>query len=78
MIYTKIAMCIIGMSLYFNAGKMEARSGATDHSVLWAALSLLTSIFALWAGGGWVLWLIAQIGLLIGIALVRVALDKDR
>ena len=78
MIYTKIAMCIIGMSLYFSAGKMEARSGAADHSVLWASLSLLTSILALWAGAGWVLWLIAQIGLLIGIALVRVALDRDR
>jgi len=78
MIYTKIAMCIIGMTLYFNAGKIEARSGATDHSVLWASLSLLTSILALWAGAGWVFWLIAQIGLLIGIALVRVALDKDK
>ena len=78
MIYTKIAMCIIGMSFYFNAGKMDARSGAADHSILWASLSLLTSILALWAGAGWLLWLIAQIGLLIGIALVRVALDKDR
>lgn len=78
MIYTKIAMCIIGMSLYFNAGKIEARSGAKDHSMLWASLSLLTSILALWAGAGWVLWLIAQIGLLIGIALVRVVLDNDR
>jgi hypothetical protein len=78
MIYTKIAMCIIGMSFYFNAGKMDARSGAADHSILWASLSLLTSILALWAGAGWLLWLIAQVGLLIGIALVRVALDKDR
>jgi hypothetical protein len=77
MIYTKIAMCIIGMSFYFNAGKMDARSGAADHSILWASLSLLTTILALWAGAGWLLWLIAQIGLLIGIALVRVALDKD-
>jgi len=78
MIYTKIAMCIIGMSFYFNAGKMDARSGAADHSILWASLSLLTSILALWAGAGWLLWLIAQIGLLIGIALVRVALDRQR
>jgi hypothetical protein len=78
MIYTKIAMCIVGMSLYFNAGKIEARSGAADHSVLWASLSLLTSIFALWAGAGWVLWLIAQIGLLLGITLVRVLLDRDK
>ncbi len=76
MFYTKIAMCIIGMSLFFNAGKIEARGGAADHSVLWAALSLLTTILALWAGAGWLLWLLAQIALLIGIALVRVALDK--
>jgi hypothetical protein len=77
MIYTKIAMCIIGMSFYFNAGKMDARSGAADHSILWASLSLLTSILALWAGAGWLFWLIAQIGLLLSIAFVRVALDKN-
>lgn len=74
--YTKIAMCIIGMSLFFNAGKIEARGGAADHSVLWAALSLLTSIIALWAGAGWITWLISQFGLLIGIAAVRVILEK--
>lgn len=78
MFYTKVAMCIIGMSLFFNAGKIEARSGAADHSVLWASLSLLTTILALWAGAGWLLWLLAQIGLLIGIALVRVLLDKGK
>jgi hypothetical protein len=75
MIYTKVAMCIIGMSLYFNAGKIEARGGAADHSVLWASLSLLTTILALWAGAGWLFWLLAQVGLLLGIALVRVVLD---
>ncbi len=69
-------MCIIGMSFYFNVGKMEARTGATDHSILWASLSLLTSVLALSAGAGWVFWLIAQILLLLGIALVRVILDK--
>ncbi len=73
--YTKIAMCIIGMSLFFNAGKIEARGGAADHSVLWAALSLLTSILALWAGAGWILWLISQFSLLIGIAIARVLMD---
>lgn len=75
--YAQIAMCIVGMSFYFNAGKMEARNGAADHSVLWASLSLLVSVLALSAGAGWMLWLVAQIGLLIGIALLRVALDKD-
>ncbi|WP_395769128.1 hypothetical protein [Arenimonas sp.] len=76
MFYTKIALCIIGMSLFFNAGKIEARGGAADHSVLWAALSLLTSLLAFWAGAGWFFWLIAQIGLLIGIAGARVLLDR--
>jgi len=75
--YTQIAMCIIGMSLYFNAGKLEARSGAADHSVLWAALSLVTTLLALWAGAGWLLWAFAQAGLFVGIAIVRVAFDGD-
>ena len=73
--YTAIAMCIIGMSLYFNAGKLEARGGGADHSILWASLSLLTSLLALWAGAGWILWALSQAALLLGITLVRVALD---
>lgn len=76
MIYTKIALCIIGMSLFFNAEKIEASGGAADHAVLWAAMSLLTSVLAFWAGAGWILWLIAQIGLLIGIAGARVLMDR--
>jgi len=78
MIYTKITMCNVCMSFYYNAGKMEARGGAADHAILWASLSLLTSLLAIGAGAGWVFWLIAQLGLLIGIAIVRVLLDKDR
>lgn len=73
--YSAIAMCIIGMSLYFNAGKLEARGGAADHSILWASLSLLTTLLALWAGAGWILWALSQAALLLGITLVRVALD---
>ena len=74
-VYTQIAMCIIGMSLYFNAGKIEARGGASDHSILWSALSLVTSLIALWAGAGWLFWGLCQVGLLVGITLARVALD---
>ena len=70
-------MCIIGMSFYYNAGKIEARTGAADHSILWASLSLLTSVLALSAGAGWLFWLLAQLALLAGIAIARVALDKD-
>ena len=74
--YTQIALCIIGMSLYFNAAKIEARGGAPDRSILWASLSLVVSLIVLWAGAGWILWALAQVALLIGIALVRVALDS--
>ncbi len=76
--YAEIAMCIIGMSLYFNAGKLEARGGGADHSFLWATLSLLTSLAALWAGAGWILWALAQTGLFIAIAVVRVVMDGKR
>ncbi len=71
--YAEIGMCVIGMSLGFNAGKLEARGGAADHSVLLASLSLLTSLGAFWAGAGWVRWMLAQAGLLIVITLLRVA-----
>ena len=74
-VYTQVAMCIVGMSLYFNAGRIEARAGAPDNSIPWAALSLVVSLVALWAGAGWVLWALAQAGLLLGITLVRVAID---
>jgi hypothetical protein len=77
MFYFKVALCIVGMSLYFNAGKIDAQNGEADHSILWASLSLLVSTLAFWAGAGWLLWLLAQIGLFIGIALVRVVLDKN-
>ncbi len=35
MAYTQIALCIVGMSLYFNAGKLEATGSGKDHSILW-------------------------------------------
>jgi hypothetical protein len=74
-IYAQIAMCIVGMSLYFNAGKIEARSGKPDNSVLWASLSLVTSLAAFWLGAGWLLWGLSQLLLLVAITLGRVALD---
>ena len=74
-IYTQVALCIVGMSLYFNAGKIEARNGARDHAVLWAALSLVVSLVVFWTGAGWIVWVLAQVALLAGITLVRVALD---
>ncbi len=73
--YLEIALCIVGIALFANAGKLEAQGGAADHSVLWGALSLLVSVVVFALGGRWVAWLIAQIVLFVGIAIVRVVLD---
>lgn len=76
--YTEIGLCIVGMALFFNAGRMEAAAGAADHSILWGALSLLVSIAAFGLGGGWIAWLVAQLVLFFGIAVVRAALEGQR
>lgn len=77
--YTLVALCIVGMSLFFNAGKFEARSGGPDHAMLWAALSLVTSLLAFWAGAGGILWILSQLALFALIAMARVVLeDRDR
>jgi len=73
--YVEIGVCIASMIFYFNAGKFEARSGAADHSVLWAALSLLTSVPMM--SLGWKLKLLAQAGLFIAIAVVRALRGHD-
>ena len=75
--YTPIAMCVIGVLFYFNAGKLEARDGSADHSLLWSALSLLTSVVAISFGAGWILWVVAQVVLLVVIAVMRVVLEGD-
>ena len=75
--YLEIALCIVGMSFYFKAGKLEASNGSPDHSVLWASLSLLTSVVVIWAGAGLLLWLLAQLALMVVVAMIRVAFDRD-
>lgn len=78
MFYFKVALCIVGMSLYYNAGKIDARNGQADYSILWASLSLLVSVLAFWAGAGWLLWLLAQVALLFGIGLLRALLETHQ
>ena len=77
MSYAPIAMCLIGVLFYFNAGRLEARDGSADRSLLWAALSLLTSVVAISLGAGWMLWFVAQLVLLVAIAVIRVVLEGD-
>jgi hypothetical protein len=67
------------MIAFFNAGEWEARDGGPNHRVLWGTLSLLISVLVLFvAGWSWLPWLLAQIGLFVGIAAVRVMLEERR
>ncbi|MCU0756178.1 MAG: hypothetical protein MUE46_13785 [Xanthomonadales bacterium] len=73
--YTEIGVAIAGLIFYFNAAKLEARSGASDHSLLWAALSLAVSALTLSLGLGWKLQILAQGVLFVMIAMVRALRD---
>ena len=74
--YVPIALTIAGVIAFFNAGEYEARDGSANHAVLWAAMSLLISVLILFViGWDWLPWLLAQAGLFVGIAAVRVWLE---
>jgi len=74
--YVQIALCIVGASLFFNAGRIEANAGKADHSILWGGLSLITSVLAFTAGAGWLGWLLTQGALMLVIAMLRVLLSS--
>jgi len=78
--YVAIGLTIAGVIAFFNAGEYEARDGSANHAVLWAMLSLLISVLVLFVvGWDWLPWLLAQVGLFVGIAAVRVLLeDRER
>ena len=75
--YVAIALTIAGVIAFCNAGVHEARDGSANHGILWAAISLLLSIVVLFVAGlGWLPWLLAQAGLFVGIAGVRVWMEN--
>lgn len=74
--YTAIALTLAGMIGLWNAAEWESRDGSRHHGVLWAGASLLLSLLVLFvAGWGVLAWLLAQAGLFIAIAAVRVWLE---
>ena len=74
--YVAVALTLAGMIVFYNAGEWEAGDGSPNHGLLWAVLSLGVSVLALFvAGAGWMLWLLAQAGLFVGIGLVRALLE---
>ncbi len=74
--YVAIALTVAGMIVFWNAAEWESRDGSAHHGVLWAGLSLLLSLLTQFVlGWGVFPWLIAQAGLFIAIAGVRVWLE---
>jgi hypothetical protein len=56
--------------VFYGAGKQDGTiQGGANHSILWAGLSIGVSTVVIQVlGAGWLLVLLAQIGLFVGIA----------
>jgi hypothetical protein len=67
-----VTLACVGMIGFYKAGELEARDGGRSHAILWAGLSALASgiVFAV-LKGGWILWLLAQAVVFIGIGAMR-------
>jgi hypothetical protein len=63
---------------YFMGGRLDAKHGERrNHGPLWALASMLITAFAIEGlGGGWLLVIIGQIALFVGITLWRVIYEK--
>jgi hypothetical protein len=67
-------VCVV---FFFGAGRQEARFGGHDHSALWAALSIgLSALIILVFKSTAPVLFVSQVGLFIGIAVVRALHDK--
>ncbi|MBS0193845.1 MAG: hypothetical protein JSR34_06335 [Proteobacteria bacterium] len=78
--FIPISLALAGMIVFWNAAEWESRDGSPHHGVSWAALSLLVSLLVLFLAGWTAIpWLLAQAGLFVAIAAVRVWLeDRER
>jgi hypothetical protein len=62
---------------FFGAGKAEAKNGGSDHSLLWSALSAITSaVLIKFFGAGAILVLVGQAALFIAIGIFRAMNDR--
>lgn len=63
---------------FFNAGRFEAQHGArSDPAMWWALMSIIASAIVIQLfGAGWILVLLTQVGLFIGITIYRVLRDR--
>jgi hypothetical protein len=67
-------LALVCVAIFFGAGRHEARFGGSDHSVLWAALSIaLSALVVLVFKGTWAYLFVSQVLLFIGIGVARAA-----
>jgi|GEM_PF-557214 len=67
-----ILLMLVCAYTYYVLGAYEAEQGGNHRGVLWAALSLAVSLIVGYLfKGGWGVIVIAQVGLFLGIAIVR-------
>jgi hypothetical protein len=71
-------LALVCVVTFYGAGAHEGRFGGHNHGTLWAALSILVSaLVVLVCKGTWTYLLLAQAGLLVGIAVFRVLRDPS-
>jgi hypothetical protein len=62
---------------FFAAGKAEAKGGGPNHGLLWSVLSAATSaVFIKLFDAGWMLVLLGQAGVFVGIGIFRAMKDR--
>lgn len=75
--YTAVGLLIAGVIGFYNAAEWEARDGSPHHGMIWAFASFVLSVLVLFVfAATTMIWLLAQGGLFIAIAAVRVWLEE--
>lgn len=80
MIFLQPNFILAGVLLFafYAMGKEEAKHGRRDLGMIWALYSAIVSGVVIGAfAAGWLPVLLAQVGLFIAIALVRLMLEKS-
>ena len=74
MLGSEWVLAMVFVLMFYGAGKQELRFGGEDHGLAWCVLSIAVSaLVVLLLHGSWAWLLLAQVALIIGIAVVRAA-----
>lgn len=69
---TPILLAVVCAYTYYVLGAYEAQQGGKNNGLLWAVLSVAVSfVVAYLCKAGWGVLLLAQVGLFVGITVVR-------